>query len=285
MVSLRNPSVVCQGHAAFPGPPLHRRAKRGAAAAGYNRRLAGSMPGPGISHWSASPMRTEVHVHGSIFLCKGVRLSQVDQSMRPWLDYLDVDTIGDAHSLEREEPGISLRSEGARGQHLLDGRSRPQLPEPAHRSVPQSRTADGVRVRSRSHLLSRRRRRRVLPDVRRPEPEAIHEFRRQCVVEDVSGMLCAASRQSPKSSRWRAHQQALRCSRRDLPAERSGERRHVDGDSAAPEEQAFALTARSPRWRQARKRPAIRRPFLGRSSRLRGDRWLRVQLPLRVSPH
>ncbi|MGZ8263355.1 MAG: DUF6806 family protein, partial [Burkholderiales bacterium] len=53
-------------------------------------------------------MRTEVHVHGSIFLCKGVRLSQVDKSMRPWLDYLDVDTIADAHSLEREEPGISF---------------------------------------------------------------------------------------------------------------------------------------------------------------------------------
>src|SRR3569832_925576 len=53
-------------------------------------------------------MRTEVHVHGSVFLCKGVRLSQIDQAMRPWLDYLDVDTIADAHSLEREEPGLSF---------------------------------------------------------------------------------------------------------------------------------------------------------------------------------
>ena len=53
-------------------------------------------------------MRTEVHVHGSVFLCKGVRPSQVDQALRPWLDYLDVDTVGDAHSLEREEPGVSF---------------------------------------------------------------------------------------------------------------------------------------------------------------------------------
>ena len=53
-------------------------------------------------------MRTEVHVHGSIFVCKGVRPSQVDQALRPWLDYLDVDTIADAHSLEREEPGLSF---------------------------------------------------------------------------------------------------------------------------------------------------------------------------------
>ena len=53
-------------------------------------------------------MRTEVHVHGSIFLCKGVRLSQVDQAIRPWLEYLDVDTMADAHSLEREEPGVPV---------------------------------------------------------------------------------------------------------------------------------------------------------------------------------
>ena len=46
-------------------------------------------------HWSPL-MRTEVHVHGSVFLCKGVRPSQVDQAMRPWLDYMDVDTIADA---------------------------------------------------------------------------------------------------------------------------------------------------------------------------------------------
>ena len=51
-------------------------------------------------------MRMEVHVHGTAFLCKGVHLTQVEHALRPWLEYLEVDAIAKAHSLEREEPGI-----------------------------------------------------------------------------------------------------------------------------------------------------------------------------------
>jgi hypothetical protein len=51
-------------------------------------------------------MKTEVHVHGSVFLCKGVRLAQVELALRPWLDYVDADHLADAKSLERDEPGI-----------------------------------------------------------------------------------------------------------------------------------------------------------------------------------
>ena len=49
-------------------------------------------------------MRMEVHIHGNVFLGRGVRLSQVEHALRPWLEYLDVDTIAEAHSIEREEP-------------------------------------------------------------------------------------------------------------------------------------------------------------------------------------
>lgn len=35
-----------------------------------------------------------------------MRLKQVEQALRPWLEHLDVETLADAHSLEREEPGI-----------------------------------------------------------------------------------------------------------------------------------------------------------------------------------
>ena len=55
-------------------------------------------------------MRMEVHIHGSIFLGRGVRLSQVEHALRPWLEYLDVETIAEAPSLEREEPGIVFDS-------------------------------------------------------------------------------------------------------------------------------------------------------------------------------
>ena len=51
-------------------------------------------------------MRMEVHVHGTAFLCKGVHLTQVEHALRPWLDYLEVDSIEKVQSLEREEPGI-----------------------------------------------------------------------------------------------------------------------------------------------------------------------------------
>ena len=134
-------------------------------------------------------MRTEVHVHGSIFLCKGVRLSQVDQAMRPWLEYLDVDTIADAHSLEREEPGIGFDPK----ERVVNvcwtgevGRSfQARLTEAFHNLGPLSEYASEVEVT-------------YYPEggddefyqmFVGPSAESIHEFRRQCVVEDVSSLL------------------------------------------------------------------------------------------------
>jgi hypothetical protein len=134
-------------------------------------------------------MRTEVHVHGSVFLCKGVRLSQVDQAMRPWLQYLDVDTVADAHSLEREEPGISFDPK----ERVVNicwtgevGRSfQSRLTEAFHNIGPLTEYASEVEVT-------------YYPEGGEdefyqmfvgPSPESIHEFRRQCVVEDVSSLL------------------------------------------------------------------------------------------------
>lgn len=134
-------------------------------------------------------MRTEVHVHGSVFLCKGVRPSQVDQALRPWLDYLDVDTVGDAHSLEREEPGISFDPK----ERVVNvcwtgevGRSfQSRLTEAFHNLGSLTEYASEVEVT-------------YYPEGGEdefyqmfvgPTPESIHEFRRQCVVEDVSGLL------------------------------------------------------------------------------------------------
>lgn len=134
-------------------------------------------------------MRTEVHVHGSVFLCKGVRPSQIDQAMRPWLDYLDVDKIADAHSLEREEPGITFDSK----ERVVNicwtgevGRSfQSRLTEAFHNLGPLTEYASEVEVT-------------YYPEGGEdefyqmfvgPTPEAIHEFRRQCVVEDVTNLL------------------------------------------------------------------------------------------------
>jgi uncharacterized protein DUF6806 len=134
-------------------------------------------------------MRTEVHVHGSVFLCKGVRPSQLDQAMRPWLDYLDVDTIADAHSLEREEPGITYDSK----ERVVNicwtgevGRSfQSRLTEAFHNLGPLTEYASEVEV----NYYPEGGEDEFYQMFVGPSPEAIHEFRRQCVVEDVSNLL------------------------------------------------------------------------------------------------
>jgi hypothetical protein len=52
-------------------------------------------------------MRTEVHVHGSLYLCEGVSRRQVEAALRPWLDYLDVERMEEAKSLEPDQPGLA----------------------------------------------------------------------------------------------------------------------------------------------------------------------------------
>jgi hypothetical protein len=134
-------------------------------------------------------MRTEVHVHGSIFLCKGVRPSQVDQALRPWLEYLDVDTFADAHSLEREEPGISFDPQ----ERVVNicwtgevGRSfQGRLAETFQNLGPLAEYASEVEVT----YYPENGEDEFYQMFVGPTPESIHEFRRQCVVEDVSGLL------------------------------------------------------------------------------------------------
>ncbi len=134
-------------------------------------------------------MRTEVHVHGSIFLCKGVRLKQVEQAFRPWLEYLDVETLVDAHSLEREEPGI-LFDARERTVNICwtgeVGRSfQEKLAAAFQNAGPLTEYASEVEIT-------------YYPDhgddeyyqvFVGPTAESIHEFRRQCVIEDATHLL------------------------------------------------------------------------------------------------
>ncbi len=134
-------------------------------------------------------MRIEVHVHGNIFLGRGVRLSQVENALRPWLEYLDVETIAEAASLEREEPGIQF--------------------DPRERTVTICWTGDVGRS-FQNRLTEAFQNLGALTEYSSevevtyypengedefyqmfvgPTPEAIHAFRRQCVIEDVTNML------------------------------------------------------------------------------------------------
>lgn len=134
-------------------------------------------------------MRTEVHVHGSAFLCKGVRQSQIEQALRPWLEYLDVNTIAEAHSLEREEPGI-VYDPKERAVNVCwtgeVGRSfHSRLTEALHNLGQLTEYASEIEVTYYPEHGDDEFYQMFVG----PTPEAIHEFRRQCVVEDIAGML------------------------------------------------------------------------------------------------
>ena len=134
-------------------------------------------------------MKTEVHVHGSVFMCKGVTLAQIELALRPWLDYVDADHLADAKSLAREEMGIAFEVR----ERVLSmcwtgdvGRSfHSKLTEACNNLGPLTEYASEVEVT-------------YYPDSGEdefhqffigPSPEAIHEFRRQCVMEDLNHML------------------------------------------------------------------------------------------------
>lgn len=55
-----------------------------------------------------SSMHTEVHVHGDVPLRRGAVAADVEAALRPWLDYVDVDSLAEATSAREDEPGIAL---------------------------------------------------------------------------------------------------------------------------------------------------------------------------------
>jgi hypothetical protein len=51
-------------------------------------------------------MRTEVHVHGTILLRSGTTAAQIEEALKPWLEYIDEDGLADVKSVHPDEPGI-----------------------------------------------------------------------------------------------------------------------------------------------------------------------------------
>ncbi len=134
-------------------------------------------------------MRLEVHVHGNVFLGRGVRLSQVEHALRPWLEYLDIETVAEAHSAEREEPGIQFDPRERTVNFCWTGevgRSfHARLNEAFQSLGPLTEYASEVEVT----YYPENGEDEFYQMFVGPTLEAIHEFRRQCVVEDLSGLL------------------------------------------------------------------------------------------------
>jgi hypothetical protein len=134
-------------------------------------------------------MRSEVHVHGSIFLCKGVRLKQVELALKPWLEYLEVDTLLEAKSVEQDEVGIHFDPRERTVNICWTGEVDAQFQEKLSISLqnigPLSEYASEIEVIYYNELTDDE----VFQVFVGPSPEAIQEFRRQCVIEDATDLL------------------------------------------------------------------------------------------------
>lgn len=134
-------------------------------------------------------MRIEVHVHGSLFLCKGVSQVQVEAGLRKWLDYLDVENIGEIHSLEQSEPGVVFD----RANRVLDicwtgeiGRSfRNSLQQALFDVGPLLEHASEIELTF-YHEDGRDEYQLIFAG---PNAESIHQAQRRRMLEDVTGLL------------------------------------------------------------------------------------------------
>lgn len=134
-------------------------------------------------------MRAQVHVHGSLALCKGVTRGQIEAALEPWLEYLDVDSLEEAKSVEPGEPGIVF-DEPSRALDICwsgdVGRSfYPLLDEALQALGPYTEHAAEIEVivyydngddETQYVFVG-------------PTPKAIHEAQRRRMGEDVSDLL------------------------------------------------------------------------------------------------
>jgi hypothetical protein len=134
-------------------------------------------------------MHTEVHVHGVVPLKSGVSQADIEQALRAWLDYVDLDGLADATSAHQDEPGVVFD----RRRRVLDicwtgwvGRNFQRALDAAFESLcPHAEQAAGVEV---TYYHEDGRDERTMSFVG-PSQEAIQEEQRRSMIEDVSGLL------------------------------------------------------------------------------------------------
>jgi len=134
-------------------------------------------------------MRMEVHVHGTVLLRAGTTTSQIEEAMRPWLEYIDEDNLADAKSVHPDEPGLLFDKR----RRVLEvcwtgdvGRSFHQIVSGALASLnPFSEEAAAFEV---SYYLEDGQDEFSMVFVG-PTPETIYEAQRRRMIEDVQNLL------------------------------------------------------------------------------------------------
>lgn len=134
-------------------------------------------------------MRTEVHVHGVVALKDGVTQAEVEQALRSWFDYVDLDGLADARSAHQDEPGVVFD----RRRRVLDicwtgwvGRNFQRALEASFEALcAHAEQAAGVEV---TYYHEDGRDEHSMAFVG-PSAEAIQEEQRRSMIEDVSALL------------------------------------------------------------------------------------------------
>jgi len=134
-------------------------------------------------------MRTEVHVHGNLRFLKGISANQVEAGLRPWLGYLDIDSLEEARSLEQDEPGIAFDAAVRELTICWTG----EVGRNFHRKVEESMQALGpltadTTVIELTYFHDDGQDESQLIFVG-PTPEAIHAAQRTRMIEDVHYLL------------------------------------------------------------------------------------------------
>jgi len=134
-------------------------------------------------------MRIEAHVHGTIPLRSETTLSQVETALRPWLRYIDEDSLVDARSVYEDEPGVVFDAKGKTLEICWTGdvgRGFRELIEEALQALcPYAESAVEIEV-SYYHDDGQDEFGMVFVG---PTPESIHERQKARMIDDVSGML------------------------------------------------------------------------------------------------
>jgi len=134
-------------------------------------------------------MRTEVHVHGNLRLVKGATLAQIESGLRPWLDYLDIDSIEEARSLEQDEPGLAFDTQTRELTICWTG----EVGRNFHRCVDDCMKTLGPITESTSVIEVTYYHEDGHDEVQLifvgPTAEAVHEAQRARMIEDVSYLL------------------------------------------------------------------------------------------------
>ncbi|MES2354306.1 MAG: DUF6806 family protein [Pseudomonadota bacterium] len=134
-------------------------------------------------------MRMEVHVHGTIHLRAGIVLTEINDALQPWLEYLEAKTIHEVKSMHHDELGIHFDSRS----NVLEicwsadvSENFENRVEPAIRALcPLSEIAAEIEV---SYFDDDGNDDMSIVFVG-PTPASIHEAQRRRMAEDVSDLL------------------------------------------------------------------------------------------------